>query len=245
MALPPYLTTTTLPEARTGCTGRASTGRRHEVRREQHLGAGGLLDLRGVPVVEQPVRGEVLVDGAEVRGVLEAPSRPAHAGGGVDDHTRPVDGTSPHERGEGERPCRDVAPGCGDEPGTVEIRAEELGQAVRETGEQLRAGGAPRVPLRVERGVLQPEVGCRSTMGPHASRRAGTSSWLLPCGRHEEHEVRPSTALGRGRRTRGRDRPAPGSGRPCGEGARPGVTGGDHDFEPGCWAHRRRSSAPV
>ena len=48
---------------------------RREVRREQHLGAEVLLDLGRVAVVEQPVGGEVLVDGAERGVVLRAPGR--------------------------------------------------------------------------------------------------------------------------------------------------------------------------
>ena len=83
--------------------------------------ADGLLDLRGVPVVEQPVGGEVLVDRVEVGVRLGSPARARHPAGGVDDDALRLDQAGPDQRGQGQRGGRRVAAGGGDQRGAGQI----------------------------------------------------------------------------------------------------------------------------
>src|SRR5690606_27355919 len=94
---------------------------RGEVGGEQDGGTGDLLDLRRVAVVEEAVGGEVLVDGAERGGGLGRPAGSGHAARRVDDHAGGLHRAGAHERGEGERRSRRVAPGDGDVGGGGDV----------------------------------------------------------------------------------------------------------------------------
>ncbi len=108
---------------------------RGEVRGEQHRGAESLLDLRRVPVVEQAVGDEVLVDRAKVERLRGGPPGPGHParrvhderGGGPRERSGQVQGSRLHQRGEGEQGGGRVAPRGGDPSGAGERGAVELG----------------------------------------------------------------------------------------------------------------------
>ena len=168
---------------------------RRQVRREQHRGVEVLLDLGGVAVVEEAVGVEVLVDGAEGRVGLRAATGAGDPAGGVDDHAGALDEAGVEQRRQGERGGRDVAAGRGDEPGADQLLAVALGQAVGGLGEQGRLVVLEAVPLRVQRGVLEP-VGRRQVddaADPSDElRREGHRRLVREA---EEHDVEPVDAV--------------------------------------------------
>jgi hypothetical protein len=83
-------------------------------------------------------------------------ARPAR---GVDDHPGALDQPETHERRKRERRSCGIAPRRCDVRGALHLVAEQLREPVCEAGQQLRAGVRLAVPLRIERGVLQAEVG--------------------------------------------------------------------------------------
>ena len=70
----------------------------------------------------------------------------------------PCDQSGVEQRRQGEYRRGGVAAGRGDELGADQLRAEELGEAVDEVVEQLRADVVGAVPLGVERRVVEAEV---------------------------------------------------------------------------------------
>ena len=106
-----------------------------------------------------------------------------------------------------------VAAGDGDEVGADDLVAEQLGDAVGGLGQQLGRGVLRAVPLRVERGVLEPEVGRRVDDPLHPAPQLGHDRLAEPVRQAEEHQVEPGALVGAGRgerADRGRPRPGPG-----------------------------------
>ena len=168
------------------------------MRREQHLRVEVLLDLRRVAVVEQAVGVEVLVDGAE-RGVgLGGPTGARDATRRIHDEPGALDEAGVEQRGERERRRGHVAAGRGDESGADEVLAVALGQPVDGLGEQLGLVVLEAVPLRVQRGVLQP-VGGREVddaADPAHELRGERHRRLV--GQAHEHDVEPVDGGDRG-----------------------------------------------
>ena len=214
--------------------GEDAPAHRGQVGREEHLGPGDLLDLGRVPVVEEAVGREVLVDRGEERRVLEPAPGPGHPGRGVDDDAGRLDQALLHERGQGQRGRRHVAAGGGDQPRPLEVGPVELGQPVHRVGQQLGLVVREAVPPRVQGGVLQPEGGREVDQAADLAVEAG-----------RERHARPRGA-GRGRRGRGRRpgrrrsarRPGPGRPRPGWGRARPPL------HRPGCRRSRTRAPGP-
>ena len=117
----------------------------------------GLLDLRDVLVTAEAVGAQVVLDlhEAVVLGCLPASAR--HAGQARDDDPLRRDDARLHERRDGERDRRRVAPRVRDEPGAGEPRARELGEPVARLGEELGRGVREPVPGRVVGGIGEPE----------------------------------------------------------------------------------------
>ena len=212
-------------------------------------GAEVLLDLGRVPVVEQPVGGEVLVDG--VRTSVVAVGGAAGAGdaaGGVDDDARVVSiEAGVEQRRERQRRRRDVAAGRGDEPGALQLGAVQLGQAVHGLGEQLGLVVLEAVPARVQR--RRPSAGNaadRSTTQPTLPTSCGASAMRASCGSPRNTTSRPSAAR-RVELLEHEVRVGDGQRRVQVGGQRAGlrVAGGEDELEVGMPAMRRSSSAPV
>ena len=132
----------------------------HQVRREQHLGAGHHLHLGGVAVVEQAVGAEIAVDGAEMRAGIGRAAGAADARGGIDDDAlasrsrppRPA-AAAPGWRRSGSSPARRPASSA------VICVAEEFGQAVGEAAEQVGPRMRLAVPALIFGGAVEAEVG--------------------------------------------------------------------------------------
>ena len=205
--------------------------------REQHAGApSDLLDLGRVPVVEQPVGGEVLVDGAERGGRLRRPAGAGHPAGGVDDDPGRLD--QPGAARSGARASD--GGGRGSSPGAATcVGADDLGRGTARAGRRRSrpAARARCAPRRTTAGRAP---------GPAAgSRRPGRRAWpTLPqqlghdrlagaVRQAEEHEVEPVAR--RRRRTASKVRSRVGGGQ-----AR--VEVGDRGCRPACrrWPHARR-----
>ena len=164
------------------------------MRREQHLGAEVLLDLRGVAVVEQAVRREVLVDGAERRARAQIASGAGDAAGGVDDDPRRFDETPIEQRSESQRRGGDVAPGRGNQAGADEIAPTAFGEAVDSTAEQLRLIVSEPVPPRIGGRIAEPERRREIDDAPDLvdELRHDTKGGLV--GQSEEDEIEPGVA---------------------------------------------------
>ena len=100
-----------------------------------------------------------------------------------------------HERLEGQRGGRDVAPGRGDEPGPLELVAVLLGQPVHRVGQQFRLVVLEPVERRVLRAVLQAvrgrEVDDAADMADQLRRQRHARLVREP----EEHQVESAGAL--------------------------------------------------
>ena len=130
------------------------------MRRERHADVHSirgqlLLDLGCVPVPGHPVRGHVLVDRHEMRGVGRRPARPRDARLGVHDYV--LDQPRSGQRPQREQRRRGIAAGIGDEAGLADPFAIALGQAVDGIVQQLRRR-MPAVPQLVGGRIVQPEV---------------------------------------------------------------------------------------
>ena len=121
------------------------------------------------------------------------PARAGHAAGGVDDDAARLDQPGPQQRGQGQRGGGDVAAGRGDQGGAARAR-RGTARAGRRRSSASSSGRRVvlAVPLRVERGVLQAEVGGQVDDRADPPAQVG-------------HE-RPATRRGAGRGTRGRGR---------------------------------------
>ncbi len=164
---------------------------------EQDLGADDLLHLGCVPVVEQAVGREVLVHRAEVAGVLERPTGARNPGRSVHHDAGRLDQSGPHQGGQGQRGRRRVAAGHGHPGGADDLVPEQLGQPVREVGQQLGSGVLGAVPLRVGRRILQPEVGREVQHPRHPVLHLGHDRLAGAVGQAAEHDVEPVHGLGR------------------------------------------------
>lgn len=137
---------------------------RHQVghERETQIGVGGiqyrqlLLDLRGVSVARDSIGVDVLVRGDEVGLLAGRAPGPRDPRFGVDDDV--LDHAGAGERGEREQGGRRVAAGVGDQVGPGDLLAVSLGEAIDGLSQELR-GLVFAVPLLIDRGVVQPEVG--------------------------------------------------------------------------------------
>ena len=181
---------------RSGVTGgQDAPVHRCEMRGEEHLdiGAGVAadrhLDLGRVPVMQQAVGGEVLVDGTEGGVGLRRPTGATHAAGCVDDDAGGLDQARLHEWAEGERGGGDVAAGRSDQFGTGEIAPKELGQAEDEVVEQF--GGSVRfaVPGRVQTWVVETEIGGEVDHVLHLAPEIGNHRLAGTMGQTEEDEI--------------------------------------------------------
>ena len=176
---------------------------RREVRREQHLDVGAgdvgqaLLDLGGVPVVEQAVGREVLVDRAERGGGLGRPAGARHPAGGVDDDARRLDQPGPQQRGERQDGGGDVAARgrhvrwprrCG--RGTARAARRRSRRAARD------AACSSPYHRRVQAGVAQPEVGGQVDDAAHPAGELGHDVLRGTVGQAEEHEVEAVAGVG-------------------------------------------------
>ena len=164
--------------------------------------------------VQQPVGGEVLVDRAEVQRLLEPAPGARHARGGVDDDAGRLDQAGAQQRGQGQAGRRRVAPGGGDEGRPGQVVPEQLGQAVDglAPAAPARACSSP-YQLRVERGVLQPEVGRQVHDQPDPVPQRGDDPLGLAVrqGAEDQVEAVERVRVGSPRRPdRGRRRPSDG-----------------------------------
>ena len=117
-----------------------------------------LLHLGRVPMLEQAVGDEVLVDGAEGGVLLQCHARARHAASGIDDDPGRVDDAPAHQRRERERRRRRIAARHRDRTRTDDRVAVQLGQPVHELRQELGTLVRLVVPLRVQLGIGQPEV---------------------------------------------------------------------------------------
>ena len=105
-----------------------------------------------------------------------------------------------HERGQRQaRRPSGSSPGAATCAAAEDLVAEQLGQPVGEVGQQLGRGVRLAVPLRVERRVLQPEVGGQVDEVADLAEQLGHDRLAGAVGQAEEHEVEPGAAR-RGRR---------------------------------------------
>jgi len=208
------------------------------VRGEQQLCTDLVLHLGCVPVIEQSVGVEVLVDGSEQTAVLQRPTGPGHTAGGVDDDARVLHQSTPHQRRQTQRGRGDVTTRCGDQARTLQGITMQLGKSVDGLGQQGRLVMRESVPRRVHRGVLHTERGRQiddATDLSHERRSDGHARFV---GQTQEHHVQAGGG-GHHRRKIGRTEDQfgipgrharvqvghPGSGL--------GVAGGHHQFETG------------
>ena len=170
-------------------SGQDAPGHRRQVRREQHLRSGGLLDLRRVAVVEEPVGHEVLVHRSELSGVLEPASCARHPAGRVHDDTGRFDGPRPDQRGQSQRSGGHVAARRGDQLCVNQVVAEQLGYAERELGQQVRCRVLVAVPPGVKTRVAQAEVGGQVHDPSHPLPQVGNELLRLAVGQGQEHDL--------------------------------------------------------
>ena len=176
-----------------GCENPAVHG--SQMGREEHLHVGAgvpghrHLDLRGVAVGEQPVGGEVLVNRAE-RGVgLGRPARSRHPAGRVDDDPCRLNRAGRHQGGEGQGGRGHIAAWCGHQLGLPDPVAEQLGQAEDELTEQLGRGVLLAVPVRVQAGIVQPEVGSQVDDVAHIAAQVADHALRGAVGQGAEGQV--------------------------------------------------------
>ena len=165
------------------------------MRGEEHLDIGvGVatdrhLDLGRVPVVQQAVGGEVLVDGTEGGVGLRWPTGATHAAGRIDDDAGGLDQARLHEWAEGERGGGDVAAGRSDQFGAGEVAPKELGQAEDEVVEQFGDSVRFAVPGRVQTWVVESEIGGEVDHVLHAAPEIGNHRLAGTVGQTEEDEI--------------------------------------------------------
>ena len=85
----------------------------------------------------------------------------------------------------------DSSPGAATAVGAGDLVAEQLGQAVGQLAEQLGGGVGLAVPLRVERGVVQAEVGGQVDDPLHPRAQLGHQRLRRPVGQGQEAQVEP------------------------------------------------------
>ncbi|MEY3111551.1 MAG: hypothetical protein RIT23_682 [Actinomycetota bacterium] len=122
---------------------------------EEDLRAGHLLHLWRVTMIEQAVRGEVLVHAREHRRLLQCPSCTRNSRGGIDDDTRWLDDPALHEWREGKTRRGDVTAWCGDERRACEGRPIHLREAVHGLLDQRWLCVLKAVPPWIQRRVLE------------------------------------------------------------------------------------------
>ena len=110
-------------------------------------------------MIEQPVGGEVFVDRTERRVGLRWAAGTGHTAGCVDDDAGRLDEASAQERSERQRGRGDLAARRGYQTGAGEVLTEQLRQAVHGVGQQARRLVLLAIPLRIERRIVQTEVG--------------------------------------------------------------------------------------
>ena len=132
-----------------------------------------LFHLRGVPVPGRGVGLEVVVDLAVQQVQLGLAPRSGDAGGAVGDDALGLHQPGPEQGDQGHEHAGHVAAGIGHQPSAANLVPVELGQPVDRLGQQVRLGvGA--VPLFIDRGVAQPEVGRQvNDLLPPARRKPG------------------------------------------------------------------------
>jgi hypothetical protein len=156
---------------------------------EEHLAADDLLHFRRVPVREQPVRREVLVDAPEVQRLLEAAAGARDARGRIDDDAGGFHQPLTDQRGEGQAGRGGIAPGRRHQSGSGQVVPEQLGQPVDGLSQQGGRAVVLAVPLRIEPGVLQPEIGGQVDDHPHPAPELGDDLLGLPVGQATENQV--------------------------------------------------------
>jgi hypothetical protein len=157
------------------------------VRREQDVRAEHHLHLGGVPVSEQAIGGEILVDRVEMGLVLQRLAGARHAGDGVDQDGARLDQVE--QRAEREDRRGRVAARGGDRAGAPDRLAVDLGNAVYEAAEQIGRLMLLLVPLLVGGGIAEPEVGAEIDEGDVAVEDLGRDPLGMAVRQSGEDEV--------------------------------------------------------
>ena len=128
---------------------------------------------------------------------LGGPAGARHAADGVDDDAGGLDQPGPQQRGQGQGRGRRVAARPGDEARRrARSVAEQLGQAVDGLGQQLGDGVLLAVPLGVEGGVGQPEVGGQVDDVADPPAELGHDGLAGAVGQAAEGQVEPVDGVG-------------------------------------------------
>ncbi len=164
-----------------------------QVGREEDLGSvpQDLLHFRGVAMRQQPVRREVLVDRSEVQRLLRTAAGAGDARRGIHHDAGGLHQAPACQGREGQPRRGGVAPRRGHERRTAQAVPEQFGEAVHRRAQQFGRCVLLAVPARIERSVVQPEVGGEVDDEPDPAPQIGDEALGLAVGQRTEHEVEP------------------------------------------------------
>ena len=109
-------------------------------------------------VMWHAIRLDVLVHFREPKTATSTPASPRDTRLGIDHNALTADGTTAHQRQEGEQGCRRVTPGVGQQPCRADGLTVQLWQAIHRFPQVLWRYMGKLVPCWIQRGIMQAKV---------------------------------------------------------------------------------------